>query len=186
MRKNELSDEKIMELLKEGRHFKPKDVGGKLYIVSRVGQNMKGHGRYTDENWDRIKRIEEQHESLAIQEAENTSQKEDASTRHRRIYRATNQLLRQLVIDRGTVKTISCTHVTDGFCTLWTYSRETYTSILMRDLFRPEFNSQRKIPDNESDKRIMRINAEYCAGCTMFEPRKTGKNFEFEWYLNLK
>jgi hypothetical protein len=145
---------------------------------------MKGHGRYTDENWDRIKRIEEQHESLAIKEAENTSAR--AHARRRRHREATNKLLRRLVIDRGTVKLRLCTHVTDGFCTLWTYSGETYTSVLMKDVFSPSKEYQRNISGNESGKRIMRVSKEYCSGCTMFQPRLKGKNFEGNWYLQMK
>jgi hypothetical protein len=175
-----------MEFLKEGWHFKTKKSDNRMYIITRRKQEMKSHGRFSQDYWERIRQVEEQYESTVAHANENASQKEDRRIRRRRHREARNQLLRRLVIDRGTVKILLCTHVTDGFCTLWTYSGETYTSFLMKDVFRPGFEYQRNISGNESGKRIMRVSEEYCSGCTMFQPRLKGKNFKFNWYLQMK
>ena len=185
MGKKELSDEKIMEFLKDGWRFHTKESNNRMYITTRRKQEMKSHGRFSRDYWERIRQIEEQYESNAREEVVDASQQEDASTRHRRIYRAKNQLLRNLVIDRGTVKNMSCVHIEDSFCTKWMYTGESFTSIIMRELFRPGVEYIRKISDNDSDKWIMRANQEYCSGCTMFEPRLSGKNYDFKWYLEL-
>ena len=179
------SDVEIRNYLKEGYSFHQKKVNKKYtYIVIRKGQKMHSLGRYSDELWQRILRLE-----FKFSEEQDNSSKgglkldgdEVARARMRaarRIQSLRDKFKEHLELHRGTIKFTTCMHKDGVFCKYWVWN-------VGNSLYRvqQEFSKIWKEPieveirtffDKGKDKFVFRANPIYCANCTAYDENVVG------------
>ena len=146
MGNSEPSNEEIRKWINEGWKFGSRKKKGHIYITRRLGPNMeKSYGRFTQELWDRIKKVE----SSPI---EPVGERESKPSLHNYVE-----------ISRIIHYTKNCTNIDDnGYCTYWKLKPNSSFINYPKPL------SFKEIMDGGQLVWMFRANRRFCKDCHAF------------------